>query len=277
MKRVSKITALVLTFIMLLSIGITPAFAASSGSTSVSQAKLVDETTLNLDSADLSAHKSYSASLASKLKGAPISQYDNIVRNYCASNKNPVFESVSAFVKSNSSKSKALYLQVPEKFFTKYETVYTINKETILTVTPTYIEIDTLSTNISNNTRVSGLMATAATSSTSGTSSKTYYGILGNKLFSLSVECSFYYNGSKAWYKSGFDYYYTKGTLSIWQVSNWRGWKEESGTSYKAYCSGNFHWGAEYEGNGLIIQDFYCKNTVACSKTGTISRSANMS
>ena len=94
------------------------------------------------------------------------------------------------------------------------------------------------------------------------------------KIFSLTVECKFYYNGSKAWYKSGFDYYYTKGAITLWQVSNWKGWKEKSGTSYKAYCSGNFHWGVEYDGNGLVIQDIYCKNTVTCSKSGTITKSA---
>ena len=103
------------------------------------------------------------------------------------------------------------------------------------------------------------------------------YGLVGNKLFTLTVECTFNYNGSSAWYKSGFDYYYTKGFLSIWQVSNWKGWKEASGSSYKAYCSGNFHFGLEYEGNGLVIQDFYCKNTLTCSKDGKITTSATHS
>ena len=70
-----------------------------------------------------------------------------------------------------------------------------------------------------------------------------------------------------------------KGTdnLSVWQVSNWKGWKEASGTSYKAYCSGNFHWGIEYGGTGIVIQDYYCKNTLTCSKNGTITKSTTMS
>lgn len=169
---------------------------------------------------------------------------------------------------------KTLRLKTSSAFRTDYEEVFTINDRTTLTVTPTYVVVSILDTRDNPDVAVN---ATKATSSKSGTCTKTYYGLVGNKLFTLTVECTFYYNGSSAWYKSGFDYYYTKGVLSIWQVSNWKGWKEASGTSYKAYCSGNFHFGLEYEGNGLVIQDFYCKNTLTCSKDGKITTSATHS
>lgn len=54
-----------------------------------------------------------------------------------------------------------------------------------------------------------------------------------------------------------------------------KGWREKSGTSYKAYCSGNFHIGLEYKGVGIIVQDLYCKNTITCNKKGSISKSSN--
>lgn len=272
MKRVSKILALLFTFIMLLSIGITPAFAASSDSTSVPQTKMVDESTLALDSTDFSAHKSFSASLASELRGRSPKDYDSIVSSFCSKNSNPVFDSTLTYIKNNSSKTRAIYLKTDSNFYKKYSAEYAINPNTTLIVTPTGIEIDTLNSNTSSIISANSISAAAATSSVSGTCSKTYYNRIGTKAISLTVTCNFYYDGSKAWYKDGFDYYYTRGVLSIWQVSNWKGWKETSGTSYNAYCSGNFHWGIEYQGVGLVIEDYYCKNTLSCSKTGTITK-----
>ena len=43
----------------------------------------------------------------------------------------------------------------------------------------------------------------------------------------------------------------------------------------KANCSGNFHFGVEYEGNGLIIQELYCKNSLTCTKDGSIIKNTD--
>lgn len=235
---------------------------------------IVNQDTLNLDSADVKEYAEYGRQLAAVLKGVDNQGEDKAIKAFCESHKNPVFERIDGVIAENSRSGKNIYLKMTSGFNEEYEKTYKVDDKRSVIITPTYIVLDVLTVDekLSDS---SGLKA--GTSSTSGTCSKTYYGTNGNKLFSLTVECSFYYNGSKAWYKSGFDYYYSKGTLSVWQVSNWKGWKEASGTSYKAYCSGNFHWGIEYGGNGLVIQDYYCKNTLTCSKNGTITKSTTMS
>ena len=199
---------------------------------------------------------------------------DKVIETFCESHSNPVFERINGVIAESNRDGKGIYLKTTADFDKEYEKTFAIDDKRTLFITPTYIMLDVLTVD-EKSSDLSALKA--GTSSASGTCSKTYYGTNGNKLFSLTVECSFYYNGSKAWYKSGFDYYYSKGSLSVWQVSNLKGWKEASGTSYKAYCSGNFHWGIEYGGTGLVIQDYYCKNTLTCSKNGTITKSTTMS
>ncbi len=270
-----KILSLLLTLVLCLSCGST-AFAitpAASGE-ELADTVLISEKTLSLVPADKTAHSVFGQGLAARLQNASPDEYDSVINQYFAANPNPVFDSVLDVVSENQVKKDTLRLKTSSAFRADYEEVFTINDSTTLTVTPTYVVVSVLDVRDNSNVTVN---ATKATSSKSGTCSETYYGLVGNKLFTLTVECTFYYNGSSAWYKSGFDYYYTKGFLSIWQVSNWKGWKEASGTSYKAYCSGNFHFGLEYEGNGLVIQDFYCKNTLTCSKDGKITTAATHS
>lgn len=234
-----------------------------------------DTTTLNLEqklkieNSELNEYIDYGNNLATLLKNANEKDYDKIIECFCSSNTNPVFENALKIISDPNNKNKILYIN-SEKINENYILNYNIGNNKLLIITPTNIIIDELSI-VEDSNKISNY---ATTKSKSGISSRTYYGLVGNKLFSIAVKCTFNYNGTKAWYKSGFDYYYTKGTLSVWQVSNWRGWKEASGTSYKAYCSGNFHWGVEYNGNGLVIQDYYCKNTLTCDKKGNISRSA---
>ncbi len=99
-----------------------------------------------------------------------------------------------------------------------------------------------------------------------------YYGLLNNLLFRTHVECNFGYNGVKAWNAGGLSGYYTRGTLSIWQVSNWTvGSTVVNGGEYcRAYTNGNFHFGVEYQGFGLIIQDVFDDLRVSVTKNGTI-------
>lgn len=112
-----------------------------------------------------------------------------------------------------------------------------------------------------------------ASGTVTGTATKSYYSWVGLKLFTISVTCKFKYNGSKASYHSGLDGYYKRGILSIWQVSNWQVGREQAGTSYTAYAKGNFHYGFEIKGIGIIVQELYIKHVVTCSKTGKITKS----
>lgn len=228
-----KILSLLLTLVLCLSCGstafaITP--AASGGE--LADTVFISEKTLSLVPADKTAHSVFGQGLAARLQNASPAEYDSVINQYFAANPNPVFDSVLDIIDGKQAGEKTLRLKTSSAFRTDYEEVFTINDRTTLTVTPTYVVVSILDTRDNPDVAVN---ATKATSSKSGTCTKTYYGLVGNKLFTLTVECTFYYNGSSAWYKSGFDYYYTKGVLSIWQVSNWKGWKEASGTSYNSF------------------------------------------
>lgn len=108
-----------------------------------------------------------------------------------------------------------------------------------------------------------------------GQAYKDYYSWIGLHIFSVAVCSSFGYNGKKAYYNGNFDAYYERGFLSIWQVSNWSKWKESVGSSYKINASGNFHYGFEVDGIGIVIQDLYIKQSVTCDKHGNITQYFN--
>lgn len=268
-----KALAFLIAFLVCLSCGVT-AFASTASDLSTSDigkevSVTISDRSLGLTSDDREAYSAYGQELAKRLSGCPGGEYDAVIKSFCTSNKNPVFDKVLNEIQANKLNKNIISLKLTPAFYEAYEEVYSIGNDRMLTITPTYIVVSDLQTSSLSAELVNPMKGT---NSKWGICSETYYGFLGSKLFSLAVECTFYYNGQKAWYKSGFDYYYTKGFLSIWQVSNWKGWKEKSGASYKAYCAGNFHFGLEYEGNGLVIQDFYCKNTLICSKNGAISK-----
>lgn len=98
------------------------------------------------------------------------------------------------------------------------------------------------------------------------TNKVTRYGPIGNKLYAISVKG--YFTGTIGNTPTGHlvNASYTRGILSVWQVSNWEKGSESDEGSERAYVygRGNFHFGAEYDGNGLVIQDIYEDVYVAC-------------
>ena len=264
--KTTKFLASLLMIIACFLLETTSAFASHELPTNISENTTtiyINNNTFAISRTETQEFETFFDSLAEKLTDVQVSEYDNVIEKHFTSNVNTMYEKVLNFIKDNSTNNSNTYLNVSEEFVEEYKKTYNLGNNTLLIVTPTYFIIDVL-------TDVSDKNINRETASKSGTTKQTGYGLLGNKLFDLSVTCTFYYDGSSAWYKSGFDYYYTRGILSLWQVSNWRGWKESNGTSYNAYCAGNFHFGLEYDGIGLVIQDVYCKNIITCSKSGTL-------
>lgn len=116
----------------------------------------------------------------------------------------------------------------------------------------------------------SRIVKRAATQNKWGQAYKDYYNYFGGRTFTVAVGCGFKYDGSTAGYYGNFNAYYKKGTLTIWQVSNWEKGHEQQGSSYEAHCSGNFHFGFEYDGNGAVIQDLFVTHRVTCDSDGNI-------
>lgn len=222
----------------------------------------------NLSETSRDSYYAFGYGLAEALKSAD--DQDAIVKDYFSSHSNQVFETIKEVIKDTREETNASAIELrgsADKDFTK---VYEVDSNTHLTVTPTYICIDKLTeVNDDKDTPSSA----KGTNSTSGTCSKTYFGLFGNVLFTVSVSCSFYYNGSTAWYKGSYSKSYSPGNLAVWRVYNWDGNSYQSGTSYIAYCSGQFRWGFNYEDIGLITQTYDCLNTVKCTCNGFISTS----
>lgn len=106
---------------------------------------------------------------------------------------------------------------------------------------------------------------------------KTYYADSGIKNFTVSVTCKFYYNGKRAWYKSGLDGYYKRhGWINPWSVSRFKTIREKDGSAYEARCSGNFYIQFGFKGVGFKVQDWYIKHTLRCNKNGVIKKSCKM-
>ena len=101
------------------------------------------------------------------------------------------------------------------------------------------------------------------------------YNLFGSLLFHIHIESNFGYDGVTAWYAGGVAGSYERGFLTIWQVSNWEvGTTVIDGGAYcRAYARGNFHWGFEYQGNGVVIQDVYEDVRVSVTRDGTVYKS----
>ncbi len=88
-------------------------------------------------------------------------------------------------------------------------------------------------------------------------------------LFTVYTKGYFAYDGTQV-EAHHIDSWYTRGTLSVWQVSNWEegGYNYAGGTSAEFYGRGNFHYGIEYQGIGLVLEDKYVNLYVLGDKDG---------
>lgn len=94
--------------------------------------------------------------------------------------------------------------------------------------------------------------------------------ILNMDLFTVKTRGYFQYNGNNVKAKLN-DAWYTKSFLSIWQVSNWGKGTYKKGKNYaEVYGRGNFHFGIEIKGYGLVVQDQYIKVFLTANKKGTV-------
>lgn len=108
------------------------------------------------------------------------------------------------------------------------------------------------------------------------THSYTAKNFLNMKLFTVKTKGYFQYNGSDVKPKLN-DAWYTKGFLSIWQVSNWQKSTYKKGSNYaEVYGRGNFHFGLEVNGYGLIVQDQYIKVYLTGNKKGSVYKKTSV-
>nr|WP_321420136.1 hypothetical protein [uncultured Methanomethylovorans sp.] len=111
------------------------------------------------------------------------------------------------------------------------------------------------------------------------TASQSFYSLIGTRLFTIYSKGYYGFNVNPAIVETHYtDAWYSLGTPSIFQVSNWK----EGGINYlnthtgEIYGSGHFHWGIEIQGVGLVLYDKYIKVYSTCDQFGNVHRKYEM-
>jgi hypothetical protein len=104
---------------------------------------------------------------------------------------------------------------------------------------------------------------------------RTIYSHVGERLFTVKMAISVYYNGQKAWYRGGFDSAYFFPWITIWNVSDWNRWRESVGTSYSANVAGNFSIKFTTPIVTFNIQSLYLRGNITVNKNGVVTRAWN--
>ena len=107
------------------------------------------------------------------------------------------------------------------------------------------------------------------------TASQSFYNIFGTRLFTIYAKGYYRYQVSPATVETHFtDAWYSLGSPTVFQVTNWK----EGGINYlnthtgEIYGSGQFHWGFEVQGVGLVLYNKYIKVYSTCDQFGNIHR-----
>ncbi|WP_235283659.1 MULTISPECIES: hypothetical protein [unclassified Methanosarcina] len=111
------------------------------------------------------------------------------------------------------------------------------------------------------------------------TASQSFYNIMGGRLFTIYSKGYYGYSISPAIAEAHYiDAWYTLGTPTIFQVSNWQEGASDNTVTHKSeiYGSGHFHRGFEVSGAGLVIYDKYIKVYSTCDQFGNVHRTYEM-
>lgn len=174
-------------------------------------------------------------------------------------------------------------LEIDEASYQQLTSTYRISDIAAFEISPLYISLEIVGSGLDSSdpslldldARISVVEPASTTKSTNGYSTKVYYSG-GTKIATAKVNCNFYYNGTKAWYKSGL-----KGSLKINAPANW---KRLSGNAYRSqYSSSEKSYWAYYNGKvaqygelwgGAVpvkLKTVLVQAGVVCSKTGYIT------
>jgi hypothetical protein len=187
---------------------------------------------------------------------------DQLVTNFISKNGSKY----NAESLANSTQVETINIDANDTVTIKQGVVYVKGNETVA-ATPDRIAKGAI--DVSNKT----LSASSSGVTPIVSYSYTAYGaIAGQKLWEVTQEAQFTYTGSsvKANYAHGS---YTRGTLSLWQVQNWEDSSlstinDQNGWEARAMSSGNFNFGIEVEGVGIVVQDVNCWVDARCTYNG---------
>jgi hypothetical protein len=100
-------------------------------------------------------------------------------------------------------------------------------------------------------------------------SSVSEYNSLGWKLFTVYTKGYFGYDNKSVQPYYVDSWYVHNMPFNLWQISNWEeGTDIASNSTAEVYSQGNFHYGFEYKGNSLTVQNYYVKAYLSCDQNG---------
>ncbi|AKB38360.1 hypothetical protein MSSAC_3770 [Methanosarcina siciliae C2J] len=101
------------------------------------------------------------------------------------------------------------------------------------------------------------------------THSVSEYNFFGWKLFTVTTEGYFGYDHKSVQPYHLDSWYVHNMPLNLWQISNWEdGENLTSNNTAEVYGQGNFHYGFEYRGNSITVQNYYIKVYLSCDQNG---------
>lgn len=101
------------------------------------------------------------------------------------------------------------------------------------------------------------------------THSVSEYNFLGWKLFTVTTKGYFGYDHKSVQPYHTESWYLHNMPFNLWQISNWEnGVHTISSNTAEVYGQGNFHYGFEYKGNSITVQNYYVKVYLSCDKDG---------
>ncbi len=100
-------------------------------------------------------------------------------------------------------------------------------------------------------------------------SSVSEYNSFGWKLFTVYTQGYFGYDNKSVQPYHVNSWYVHNMPFNLWQISNWKeGTDIISNSTAEVYSQGNFHYGFEYKGNSLTVQNYHVKVYLSCDQNG---------
>lgn len=101
------------------------------------------------------------------------------------------------------------------------------------------------------------------------THSVSEYNFLGWKLFTVYTKGYFVYDHKSVQPYHINSWYVHNMPFNLWQISNWeKGTHMISSNTAEVYGQGDFHYGFEYNGKGITVQNYYVKIYLSCDQNG---------
>lgn len=276
-------------------------FIISATAESPIEENIITTEDLNLNSVEIKVIKKENIELAESLKKSKSEEYDKRIEEFIEESNDLGLDETLNHLEETKDEDNII-------FENSLIDEYKIDEETVITITPTEVILDsfeesdetlvtdsdelqefnklTKANNLKskifsfyNNSVFSPITVNASrgTRRKTASHSRTYYArALGQKVVSVGIGAEFTYNGSGVTARTTHNYAKIHpGSLGTWQRKNRKnGVQKPSSKRRVAYQQATFVQGLTYKGNGLGFQSRYLRANVECNHNGVIRKSS---